>query len=158
MRSRTLSKSEIRDINQLLFQEYGFEPFSKKELVTEVEGDVATFIHIRGEPAFFYVDKLLIPTLKYVLQNKPFLKEIVVDMGAVKFVASGADVMRPGIVNIAEDIVERELVVVVDEEHKKPLAVCRALQDAQALQVQTSGKSAENIHWVGDKIWKHGQD
>lgn len=158
MRSRTLSKSEIRDMNQLLFQEYGFEPFSKKELITEVEGEVAVFIHVRGEPAFFYVDKLLIPTLRYVLQKESFLKHIVVDMGAVKFVASGADVMRPGIVDIAEDIEVGELVVIVDEQHKKPLAICRALKDTQALRTQTSGKSAENIHWVGDKIWKHGQD
>ena len=48
-------------------------------------------------------------------------------MGAVKFMSSGADVMRPGITELDHEIKKDEIVVVVDQTHKKPLCVSKAL-------------------------------
>ena len=155
MRSRTLSKSGIRDVNTEIFQEYGIEPFEKKELVMEISSSDHDLVYLQanGEPRFFYnEDNLLIPSLKYLLKNN-FLKKITVDMGAIKFVVGGADIMRPGITEIEETIEEGEIIVIIDENNKKPLAVGKALLSATEMQSQEKGKSIKNIHYIGDDIW-----
>ena len=60
-------------------------------------------------------------------------------MGAVKFVVSGADIMRPGITDIDEDIHEGEIIVIIDENNKKPLAVGKALLSATEMKEQEKG-------------------
>ncbi len=75
-------------------------------------------------------------------------------MGAVKFVTSGADIMRPGIVHIDEGITKDDAVAIVDQTHKKPLAVGIALHSSEEMQKVSSGKVVKNIHYVGDWIWK----
>jgi len=82
------------------------------------------------------------------------LKKITVDMGAIKFVINGADIMRPGITEIEEGIAKDELVVIIDERNKKPLVVGIALYDSAEMKKITSGKVVKNIHYVGDEIWK----
>jgi len=100
------------------------------------------------------------PTLRLLLTRQPgqdLLPRIVVDMGAVKFVTSGADVMRPGIKAIPSGLSVGAPVVIVDEKHGKPLAVGLTLLDSAAMTAATSGKVIKNIHWVGDAIWDLGQ-
>jgi PUA domain protein len=77
----------------------------------------------------------------------------VVDMGAVKFVSSGADVMRPGIVELDQSIKKDELVVVVDQNHKKPLCIARALFPGEEIFKMKQGKVLKSLHWVGDPVW-----
>lgn len=108
---------------------------------------------INKEPFFFYHENKIIPTLKYLLKHD-VLKKIIVDMGAVKFVTSGADIMRPGIVHIDDNIAKDDPVVIIDQTHKKPLAVGIALLCSEDMQNVSSGKVVKNIHWVGDYIWK----
>ena len=55
---------------------------------------------------------------------------VVVDMGAVPRIVSGADVMRPGVVDVVGDFREGDVVVIRDEIHRKAIAVGRALLDA----------------------------
>ncbi|MFT4344162.1 MAG: PUA domain-containing protein [Candidatus Woesearchaeota archaeon] len=155
MRTRTLAKSEIRELNMELFQEYGIEPLSKKDLILMVEDEPA-IIKIKGEPSFFYEDNIITPTLKFLLKDC-FLKKVTVDMGAVKFVASGADVMRPGIVEVSDGIIKDELVAIIDEKNKKPLAIGYAQGTSEEIKEQKSGKSVKTIHYVGDSIWSYGE-
>ncbi len=155
MRSRTLSKSGIRDVNTEIFQEYGIEAFAKKELVMEVSDADKELIYLQaeGEIRFFYNEEnILVPSLKYLLKNN-FLKKITVDMGAVKFVVGGADIMRPGITGIEDGIHEGEIIVIIDENNKKPLAVGRALLSGEDMKSQEKGKSIKNMHYIGDDIW-----
>ncbi len=112
-------------------------------------------VYINNEPCFFYYELQLYPTLKYVMKN-PILKKITVDMGAVKFVINGADIMRPGIVAIDENIEKNEAVIIIDQNNKKPLAVGIALLSSKEMQEVSSGKVIKNIHYVGDEIWKNG--
>ena len=102
---------------------------------------------------FFYYEKEIIPTLKFLLQHDA-LKKITVDMGAVKFIVKGADIMRPGITKIDENIQKNEIIVVVDETHNKPLAVGRVLFNSEELNSMNSGNVIKNIHYVGDETWK----
>jgi len=110
-------------------------------------------ILINQLPSFFYYNDKPVPTLKY-LQANLILKKITVDMGAIKFVINGADIMRPGIKEIEEGIEKEELVVIIDENNQKPLAVGISLLSSTEMQKTTSGKVIKNIHYVGDELWK----
>ena len=112
-------------------------------------------VYLNNEPAFFYYENQLYPTLKYLLKQ-PILKTITVDMGAVRFVVNGADIMRPGIVAIDANIQKGEAIIIIDQNNKKPLAVGIALFSSEEMQKVSSGKVIKNIHYVGDEIWKNG--
>lgn len=109
---------------------------------------------INHQSAFFYYENKLVPTLSYLLKHPTLLKKITVDMGAVKFVVGGADIMRPGIVEIESEITSGDFVLIIDVNNKKPLAVGVALFDSAEMREMKTGKVVKNIHYVGDDIWK----
>lgn len=78
---------------------------------------------------------------------------VVVDMGAVRFLANGADVMSPGIVDADPEIERDDIVIVVDEKHHKPLAVGISLISGPEMIKNNSGKAIKTIHHIGDAIW-----
>ena len=78
---------------------------------------------------------------------------ITVDAGAIPYVVNGADVMRPGIVAVSDDVVAGSPVQIADERHKKPLAIGVALMDGPAIRASASGKMCKNFHHVGDELW-----
>ncbi|HIH14980.1 MAG: hypothetical protein QT08_C0016G0015 [archaeon GW2011_AR17] len=137
-----------KDFNNLV-AEYSYG-ISKKDTVEIIDDSI---ILVNKKPCFFYYEKKLVPTLQN-LQEKDLLKKIVVDMGAVRFLVGGADLMRPGIKEIDASLKEGDFVLVVDINNKKPLMVGLALFDAEEMQALTSGKVVKNIHYVGDAIWK----
>jgi len=146
---RTLSKSGIKELNEILHNEFGVEVLSKKDFVEKVDDRL---IVVNKETQFFIDDETFVPTLKLIQKNN-FLKTVIVDMGAVKFVVNGADIMKPGIVEVSDDIGAGDIIVIIDVDNKKPLAIGRTLFDTKEMREQTSGKSIENLHWVGDEIW-----
>ncbi|PNW63892.1 UNVERIFIED_CONTAM: RNA-binding protein [Euhalothece sp. KZN 001] len=77
---------------------------------------------------------------------------VTVDAGAVSFVANGADIMRPGIVEADPTIAAGDLVCVREETHGKVLAVGRALTDGASMPGD-SGRVVETIHHVGDDLY-----
>ncbi len=132
--------------------EYYKIEINKKDQAELIE-DKYKIIFINRRPAFFYYNNKAVPALKYLLEHE-ILKKITVDMGAVKFVVNGADVMRPGIVGIEDEIRKDDVVVVVDKNNKKPLAVGIALFTSEEMRTMASGKVIKNIHYVGDELWK----
>ena len=74
-------------------------------------------------------------------------------MGAVSHICNGADVMAPGIVRIEGQFDVDDFVLVLDERHSKPLAIGSALLDSQTAKQTKHGKTAKNLHYVGDKLW-----
>ncbi len=125
---------------------------SKKDMVELLE-DKHKIILINKDPAFVYYEEKLVPALKY-LQTHEILKKIAIDVGAIKFVVNGADVMRPGIIFIDPEIKKDEVIVVIDGIHKKALAVGIALFSGSEMQAMNTGKVIKNVHWVGDEIWQ----
>ena len=93
------------------------------------------------------------PTLRGLLEHPVPGRRIVVDSGAVPFVVNGADIMRPGIVAVTDDVLAQQLVQVVEERHGKPLAIGIALYDAGEIRERTTGKMVKTIHYVGDDLW-----
>ena len=136
-------------------KKYGIE-LTKKDHCELVNNSV---LLLNKEPTFFFykesesAEKRIIPTL-YFLAKHPVMKKITVDMGAIKFIVGGADVMRPGIVGIENEISKGDIVVIIDVQHKKQLAVGIALFSSQEMQQMSIGKVVKNIHYVGDWMWK----
>lgn len=150
MKKKRLRKSDIRELNEKLAR-YNYQA-DKKDDVEIVEDEDTKIICINSKPMFFYHEDKIIPTLKFLLENQA-MKKVVVDMGAVKFVVSGADIMRPGIVEIDESIEKGEPIAVVDVNNQKPLAVGIALYNSEDMRQLDSGKAVKSIHYIGDKIW-----
>lgn len=150
-----LRKDEIKELNRILEKSYGLSDYFFRKDAIEKKDNI---IYKDKEPLFFEYEGQLIPTLRFVLrlsaQGKNFLKRIVVDMPAVPFMAKGADVMRPGIVGFDEGIRENEVVAIVDERNKKPLAIGISALSSEQLKETEKGRVVKNIHFVGDDIWK----
>jgi len=83
-----------------------------------------------------------------------YLPRVIVDMGAVRFVCNGADIMAPGIVEV-DEFKEDSLVVVRDVTHGKALAVGRAIKSSHEIKSKDKGKVIQNIHYVGDDLWEN---
>ena len=150
---KQLSKSEILALNKEILDSFNSADFfSKKDKVVQTTYEDFDVIEKDKARLFFYVENRLVPTLKLLLDTQ-LLKKITVDMGAIKFVTNGADIMRPGVTKIDEGIRKGEFVVVVDETHGKPLAVCESLYSSEELDSIDSGKVLKNIHYIGDKLW-----
>ena len=115
------------------------------------------FILVNGEPYIIIINGKPYPTLKAALNIELDSKVVVVDMGAVRFVTKGADVMSPGIVDADESIVEDDVVIIVEETHNKPLAMGIALitgpEMGPEMVENSEGKAIKSLHYVGDAIW-----
>jgi len=120
----------------------------------EASVDKTPVILSDGEPVIFLVSGEAFPTLRGFLRTGVERRFLVVDMGAVPHIANGADVMAPGVVEVDLWLRSGDLCVVVDERHRKPLCIARMLVDAEGLKQMERGKVAENIHHVGDRLWK----
>jgi len=80
------------------------------------------------------------------------LPRVIVDMGAIRFVCNGADVMAPGITKM-DEFSEGSIVVIRDETHGKGLAVGISKKSSSEIEISKKGKVINNIHYVGDKLW-----
>ena len=85
-----------------------------------------------------------------ILEKFPY---VTVDMGAVKFVCKGANVMRPGITKFS-DFENGEIVCVIEESQKKFLAVGKAKMSSKELDETIKGEVIKNMHYVSDNFWE----
>jgi len=118
--------------------------------VAETDGDF-NLILLGGRPVFMMVEDRPFFTVRGALEFAPKRKMVIVDSGAVSFIVNGADVMAPGIVEADPEIVPGDPVVVVEERHRKPLAVGVALLPGP--EMRGSGKAVKSVHHVGDDLW-----
>ena len=116
-----LKKKKIKEIKKEL-GEYG-ELLQNKKNVEILEAEPDSFILVDGEPYIILIDEKPFPTLKAALANEIHGKKVTVDMGAIRFVSNGADIMSPGIVAADENINPEDIVLIIDETHGKPLAI-----------------------------------
>ncbi len=128
----------------------------KGDRVEALETDAGRLIMVNGEIVILEIDGSYFPTVKGALLLENKRRFVTVDRGAVRFITRGAHVMRPGIVDYDPEIKKGDLVVVKEETHGKPLAIGRALWDGRKFEEKKEGKCVENIHYVGDEIWKIG--
>ncbi|MEM2138922.1 MAG: DUF1947 domain-containing protein [Candidatus Woesearchaeota archaeon] len=153
---KAMNNKEVKEFLDLVKKEYNLELHKKEryEIFENIEKKDLNYkvVLINNMPKFFYYENKIIPTLKLILENN-FLKKITIDMGAIKFIASGADVMRPGIVYVDDEIEKDSIVSIIDVNNKKPLAIGITLYSGEEIKNMGSGKVIKNIHYVGDMIW-----
>jgi PUA domain protein len=114
---------------------------------------ILRIILIDGQPVVMNIEGTYFPTVKGALELDITEKYVVVDRGAVKFVAKGADIMSPGITEADSKIQEGDLVIIIEETHRKPLATGRALISGPEMVENREGKAVKTIHHIGDKVW-----
>ena len=150
-----LKKKELKELKDELGNIFDVEKIIPKKAVVEKavteEGEI---ILLDGTPLAMVNSGRIFPTLKFLLEMDIENNRVIVDMGAVKFIANGADVMAPGIVEADENIQEGDIVFVVDVTHKKPLSVGEALMGGKTMVEEKKGKAIKTIHFIGDEIWK----
>jgi PUA domain protein len=103
---------------------------------------------VRREP------ERIAPTCRLLLAKRPTKAFVTVDMGAIRFVNNGADVMAPGIVEADAAIQPGDLVWIRDERNKVPLAVGEALVPGAQMPRGPKGKAVKSLHHVGDPLWE----
>ncbi|MEM2874871.1 MAG: PUA domain-containing protein [Candidatus Hadarchaeales archaeon] len=142
-------KRELKDL-ALLASAFGV-PQEVMERVEIFEFNWGKAAVVDGRPLLFWEGEKLYPAIPALLRGAR-LPRVIVDMGAVPHVASGADVMGPGVTAVDPGIKEGDPVAVVDEKHGKPIAVGVALVPSDNMKAP-KGKVVKTLHHVGDKIW-----
>lgn len=86
------------------------------------------------------------------------MSELGVDKGGIKFVLKGADVFCAGMTSKGGRIpqpLETDVPVCITGEGKElPLAVGVTRQSTAEMLANNAGVGVENLHFVGDDLWK----
>ncbi|MDD1703054.1 MAG: RNA-binding protein [Methanoregula sp.] len=151
----SIRKSQAQDLMTRLEEQIGQSAalfHSDMIEVIETNADVALYL-VNKKPLLMDAGDWVFPTLKGAVQI-PFPERMVtVDAGAIPYVVNGADVMRPGIVTVTDDIVTKGPVQIADERHRKPLAIGVSIMTGSEIRASASGKMVKNFHHVGDELW-----
>lgn len=148
-----LKNKKIKEIkNELGIYQNIIPKKSQVELV-KIE-DYPDILLIDGEPLLMQINGKTIPTLHAMVNEEITEKYATVDMGAINFVIKGADIMSPGIVDADDSIEAGDTIVIIEENHHKPLAIGISLISGKEMVENNKGKAIENLHFVGDQIWE----
>ncbi|MCH8915897.1 MAG: RNA-binding protein [Thaumarchaeota archaeon] len=154
MKSNLISKSETSELLKIISERWEVVCPKIKNLKIHQISDEVQIITGKG-----------IKILKIKNDYLPFLSEtetlekfpnVMVDMGAVKFMCKGANVMRPGIKKFTE-FEKDNLVCVIEESQHKFLAVGKAMISSSELKNMEKGEVIKNLHYISDKFWEVGK-
>ena len=157
-RRHRLRQKEIESIANTIDATLGTSSFTVKQTVDMGEAPDFNVLFVDGALLGMVVDGTPFLTIRGILKYGATKRFITVDMGAVKFVANGADIMGPGIVEAEASIVEGSLVWIRDERNNRPLAIGRTIVPADELGRKPKGKAVLSLHHVGDKLWALEED
>jgi PUA-domain protein len=149
-----LRLKEIASIARGIDDALGTKSFTELDVVDMAEGPEYDVVFVNGKILAFMPDEVPFLTVRGLLKYAATRRFVTVDMGAIKFVYNGADVMGPGIVDADPGIKEGDLVWVRDVNNLRPLAVGRALMDSAAMKRKERGKAVGSMLHVGDKLWQ----
>jgi PUA domain protein len=154
LKSNLISKSETAEVLKILSEKWNMEiPKNKNLKVHEISSE-AQIIVGNGVKAL-KIDDEYVPFLSETdaLEKFPY---VMVDMGAVKFMCKGANVMRPGIKKNSE-FQKGDIVCIIEESHHKFLAVGKTLVSSDEMSSMEKGEVIKNLHYVSDKFWEIGK-
>jgi PUA-domain protein len=151
---RRLREKEVKALAEELLASTGLSIFEIGDTVDVAESPEYEVIIVENLIIGFIQDAKAFLTVRGLLKYPIAKSFVTVDMGAIKFVINGADVMGPGIVDADIGIQIGDFVWVRDEKNRKPLAVGRALITGTEMKEKKPGKAIKSILFVGDKLWK----
>ena len=151
MKANLISKSETNQILKLVSAEWRQELPKIKNLKVYFI-DEHTQLMTGNEITVLKINDSYLPFLDQteVLEKFP---NVMVDMGAVKFMCKGANVMRPGIKKYTE-FSKGDVVCIIEESQHKFLAVGKAVTDSSELDDMKKGEVIKNLHYISDKCWE----
>ena len=154
MKSNLISKTQTAILLKAISEQWSMQlPKIKNLKVYQISG-IAQII--TGEKLkIVKIDEQYVPLLSEMEMLEKFPK-VTVDMGAVKFMCKGANLMRPGIVGFTE-FQKDGIVCIVEESHNKFLAVGKAMVDSSELDDMEKGEVVKNIHYISDVFWETGK-
>jgi PUA domain protein len=154
LKSNLISKSETTSFLKSISEKWGMEfPRIKNLKVHQITEDAQIIVGTG------------VKILKTNNEHLPFLSEtnllekfpyVMVDMGAVKFICKGANVMRPGIKNHNE-FEKEEIVCIIEESQHKFLAVGKSFVSSSEIEKMERGEVIKNLHYISDKFWEVGK-
>ena len=151
MKSNLISKSETSKILEQINSQWKIELPKQKNIKTHDVNEKGLIITGNGITAV-KIGEVILPFLDDIpiLEKFPY---VTVDMGAVKFVCKGANIMRPGITKFS-DFESGEIVCVVEESQNKFLAVGKAEMSSKELEDIKKGEVIKNMHYISDIFWE----
>ena len=154
MKSNLISKSETATLLKTVSEKWGIEFPKIKNLKVHEIADGAQIIMGQGIKILKINDEYL-PFLSETQMLEKF-PHVTVDMGAVKFMCKGANVMRPGI-KTHNEFEKEKIVCIVEESQHKFLAVGKSLIASAELEKMEKGEVIKNMHYISDKFWEIGK-
>ena len=151
MKSNLISKSETSKILEQINSQWKIELPKQKNVKTHDVNEKGLIITGNGITAV-KIGEVILPFLDDIpiLEKFPY---VTVDMGAVKFVCKGANIMRPGITKFS-DFESGEIVCIVEESQNKFLAVGKAEMSSKELEDIKKGEVIKNMHYISDIFWE----
>lgn len=151
MKSNLISKSETAKIFEELNIQWKIDVPKQKNVRTHQIDEKGVIITGNGVTAVKIGEDIL-PFLGDIpiLEKFPY---VIVDMGAIKFVCKGANIMRPGITKFS-DFKKGEIVCVIEESQHKFLAVGKAEMPSRQLDETKKGEVIKNMHYISDIFWE----
>jgi len=153
-----LRQKESADLIHRLAEEFGMTVPLDDVPLDEAEAGPFRLLLRGNEAIALFIDGGIVPTVRGLLAFPATKRWVTVDMGAVRFIYNGADVMAPGIVEADPAIRAGDVVWVRDEKNRRPLAVGRAIMEGPTMAREEKGKAIETIHHVGDDLWRLGEE
>ncbi len=154
MKTNLISKSETATVLKIISEKWNMVfPKIKNLKVHGISNDAQ--IIVGDGIKILKVNDEYIPFLSetQTLEKFPY---VIVDMGAVKFMCKGANVMRPGIKKYSE-FQKDSIVCIVEESHHKFLAVGKTLVSSDEMSNMEKGEVIKNLHYISDKFWEIGK-
>jgi PUA-domain protein len=155
---KRLREKEVKSLSDEISAKVGVPVFAVGDTVDQAESSEMDLIFVDGEIDAFILQGQAFLTVRGFLKYHAIKAFVTVDMGAVRFVINGADIMGPGIVEADEGLKPGDMVWVRDVKNKKPLAVGQALVSGSEMAAKKPGKAIKSILFVGDKLWKLEED
>ena len=154
MKTNLISKSETAIVLKIISEKWNMEFPKIKNLKVHGISNDAQIIVGKGIKILKVNDEY-IPFLSE-LQTLEKFPYVMVDMGAVKFMCKGANVMRPGIQKYSE-FQKDSIVCIIEESHHKFLAVGKTLVSSDEMSNMEKGEVIKNLHYISDKFWEIGK-
>ena len=154
MKSNLISKSETSALLKTVSEAWAMEfPRIKNLKVHQISNEAQ--IITGDEIKILKVNDDYLPFLSEIKMLEKF-PNVMIDMGAVKFMCKGANVMRPGIKKFTE-FEKDKLVCIVEESQHKFLAVGKSMVSSSELKDMEKGEVVKNMHYISDKFWEAGK-
>jgi len=154
LKTNLISKSETATVLKIISEKWNMVfPKIKNLKVHGISNDAQ--IIVGDGIKILKVNDEYIPFLSetQTLEKFPY---VIVDMGAVKFMCKGANVMRPGIKKYSK-FKKNSIVCIVEESHHKFLAVGKTLVSSDEMSDMEKGEVIKNLHYISDKFWEIGK-